>query len=530
MINTEKRDKEQRLAIVIKLLNQKKFSHALNECNELVVNFPEYIQGWELLSQSQLAMKQTKEAVSSINQLLVLDPTNFNAKLKKIKYLQACSNFDEAKNYAKKLSQTVPENIEQCGILAACLSSLKLYHEALALYENLVNTGHLNASLFYNIGTIQRFLGKISDAEKALNTAIELNPLDYEAIALRTDIMTQTLNSNHVVELKSLLAQGIKEPKNSVKINYALAKELEDLGQYQRSFRYLKTGADIRRSHMQYSPENELKNIKRVIETFSQSWLAQTEKGTSHQAPIFIIGLPRTGTTLVERILESHSKISSAGELNNFAIKLVELTKQYTSQNGNSSLDLVGKSQYINFDTLGLEYTESIKNMVPKNVMLIDKMPLNFLYAGLIHKALPQAKIIHLRRHPIDSCYAIYKKLFKNTYPFSYNLNELAKYYVAYRELMAHWHRVMPNVIYDIDYENVVEDVKTETEKLLAFCGLEWEEDCLRFYENKSASTTASAAQVRQPIYNHSIAKWRHYEKELTPLIETLKAANITFF
>ncbi len=527
MINADNKNKEQRLAIVIKALNEKQFSHALSTCKKLVDNFPDYIRGWELLSQTQLAMKQPAAAIESINQLLVLEPNNFNFKLQKIKYLQACSNFGAAKDYAKDLYRMAPKDIEQCGILAACLSSLKLYHEALKLYENLVNLGHVNASLFYNIATIQRFLGQISEAEQALNKAIELNPLDYEAIALRTDIITQTTNNNHVVELKALLAQSIKEPKNSVKINYALAKELEDLGQHQASFRYLKAGADIRRSHMQYRPENELKNISRVIETFNKSWLAQTASGTSQQTPIFIIGLPRTGTTLVERILESHSQVSSAGELNNFAIKLVELTKQSASQNKHSSLDLVGQSQYVNFDTLGLEYSKSTQDLVPKNKLLIDKMPLNFLYAGLIHKALPQAKIIHLRRHPIDTCYAIYKKLFKNTYPFSYHLNELANYYLAYRKLMAHWHTVMPNVIYDIEYENIVDNVKVETEKLLTFCGLDWQENCLRFYENKSASTTASAAQVRQPIYNHSVAKWRHYENELTPLIQALKTENI---
>jgi len=526
MNNNENRD--QRTANVIKTFNEKKFHFALNEGEKLVENFPEYIRGWEILSQVQLAMKRPAAAINSLNQLLTLAPNNFDFQLQKIKCLQACSDFDAAKSCAKALYRTAPKNIEQCGLLAACLSSLKLYQEALNLYQNLVKSGHESSSLFYNIATMKRFLGQINEAEQALNKAIDLNPLDYEAIALRTDIITQTTNNNHVMELKTLLADGIKEPKNSVKINFALAKELEDLGQHQASFHYLKVGADIRRTHMQYHPENELNNIKRVIETFEGSWLAKTADGTSQQAPIFIIGLPRTGTTLVERILESHSKVSSAGELNNFALKLVELTKQLASQNTGATLDLVGQSQHINFDELGMKYTESTEGLAPVGSVLIDKMPLNFLYAGLIHKALPQAKIIHLRRHPIDCCYAIYKKLFKSTYPFSYNLNELANYYLAYRKLMDHWHQVMPNVIYDIEYENIVANVESETEKLLTFCGLDWQDNCLRFYENKSASTTASAAQVRQPIYNHSVAKWRHYKDELAPLIQRLKSENIS--
>tara|TARA_R110000744_G_scaffold9477_3_gene30255 strand:+ start:3704 stop:5293 length:1590 start_codon:yes stop_codon:yes gene_type:complete len=518
---------EQTFEQVLQQVKNKQYISAEKACRQLLLTFPQYIAAWQLLSQIQLMNKQPKDALVSINKILQLNPDDIPTKLKKIKCLHACEKFKEAKDLALKVYALAPKNSEWCGVLGACLSSLKLYPQALQLYIDLVQRGHKSASLFYNIATIERFLGNMPAAEAALNKAIEFNPQDYEAIALRSDIITQKTDNNHIKQLQDILHQGIKEPKNSVKINYALAKELEDIGEYQASFRYLKAGADIRRKHMQYDAEKETQTIARVMQGFNQSWRNNTAKGSSKQAPIFIIGLPRTGTTLVERILESHLEVTSAGELNNFATTLVDLCQRLKHETKDKSADLVGLSQNVDFDQLGRAYVTSIAELVPAEDRLIDKMPLNFLYAGLIHQALPNAKIIHLRRHPLDTCYAIYKKLFKNSYAFSYNLEEIANYYIAYDKLMQHWHELMPGVIYDIEYEQLVNNSEAETKRLLAFCDLPWQAQCLRFYDNKSASTTASAAQVRQPIYNHSVAKWRHYEKELVPLIQRLKAAEI---
>ncbi|MGI9247933.1 MAG: sulfotransferase family protein, partial [Woeseiaceae bacterium] len=156
-----------------------------------------------------------------------------------------------------------------------------------------------------------------------------------------------------------------------------------------------------------------------------------------------------------------------------------------------------------------------------------DKLPLNYLYAGLIHLALPNAKIINLKRHPLDTCYAIYKQLFLDAYPFSYDLKELGQYYVAYHQLMEHWHTVLPGVVYTIEYEKLVSDFENETRKLLDHCDLDWQSECLRFYENREASTTASTVQVRQPVYQSSVGRWRNYEKQLQPVVDILADAGL---
>jgi hypothetical protein len=257
---------------------------------------------------------------------------------------------------------------------------------------------------------------------------------------------------------------------------------------------------------------------------------------TSHDAadcarteapPIFIVGLPRSGSTLIDRILGSHSQVFSAGELHAFAIALVDAVRRESGRPNLARRELVALSAQLDFSALGLNYRKLALSGVPAGMRFTDKMPLNYLYLGLIRRALPTAKIIHVSRAPMAAGYAMYKMLFQDGYPFSYDLNELGKYYVAYRRLMDHWRRVLPDAIYDLTYEDLVIDQVGETRKVLEFCGLEWQDACLDFHHNATATTTASASQVRQPIYTESVSQWRHYAKELTEFSDVLRAAGI---
>jgi hypothetical protein len=243
-------------------------------------------------------------------------------------------------------------------------------------------------------------------------------------------------------------------------------------------------------------------------------------------APIFIVGLPRSGTTLVDRILSSHPQLRSAGELNDFALVLVARVRSENNMAQLPRRDLVARSAHIDFAALGRDYLARAR-AAGGGGRFTDKMPLNYLYCGLIHRALPAAKIVHLTRHPMAAGYAMYKTLFKDGYPFSYDLDEIAAYYVAYRRLMDHWCATMPGVIHPVSYENLVADQHAETRKLLAFCGLEWHEACVQFHRNPAATTTASASQVRRPIYGSSVAQWRHYAAQLDGLRSALESAGI---
>jgi hypothetical protein len=323
------------------------------------------------------------------------------------------------------------------------------------------------------------------------------------------------------------LLRHTSSPAGLTQLHYALAKELEDIGDYEGSFASLKSGADSRRKHMQYSVATDLQIIATIRDIYGREMFDGPIKGCTDPAPIFVIGMPRTGTTLVQRILGSHSSVYSAGELSTFGLELTRLARDTLRPPPRSGTDFVAGTAQLDFRVLGEAYIEKTKPMRDTSPHFIDKLPFNYLYAGLIHLALPHAKIINLQRHPMDTCYAVYKQLFKDAYPFSYDLDELGQYYMAYRHLMQHWNEVMPGVVHTVKYEAVVADVEGEARRLLQFCELPWEDQCLRFYEDTQASTTASALQVRQPVYASSVSKWRHYAGQLEPLRVQLENAGI---
>jgi hypothetical protein len=254
---------------------------------------------------------------------------------------------------------------------------------------------------------------------------------------------------------------------------------------------------------------------------------ARATAGAPADDPIFVLGLPRSGSTLVERILTSHSAVTAAAELPCFALALVSAVRRHTGRDRLPRQELVAQAARVDFAALGQDYLQRARRELDTRGRFVDKMPLNYLYCGLIQRALPRAKIIHVTRHPMAVCFAMYKALFKDAYPFSYDLRELARYYIGYRRLMDHWYAAMPSAIHSVSYEALVADQLGESRRLLEFCGLEWQEACARPHENRAASTTASAAQVRRPVYATSVTQWQHYELQLAGLKSQLTAAGI---
>ena len=399
--------------------------------------------------------------------------------------------------------------------------------DALQAFARAVALAPDNAHFIFNRATVQRFLGNLSAAEADYDKVIALRPMDFEAYKNRSDLRTQTLERNHVAELEGLVAKGFADWRAEMQIRYSLAKEYEDLGEYAKSFAHLREGAAKRRANLSYDVTADVATVDWIMEAFPGEPAAVPAAMRPIPIPIFIVGLPRSGTTLVDRILSSHSKVKSAGELNDFALALVAAVRRDNNGAQLPRRELVARSAHIDFAALGREYLERASATVGPCEYFTDKMPLNYLYLGLIRRALPNAKIIHLTRHPMASGYAMYKTLFKDGYPFSYDLREIAQYYGAYRRLMDHWTATMPGAIHTLSYEGLVADQLAESRKLLEFCGLEWQDACADFHRNAAATTTASASQVRQPIYDSSVAQWRHYAAQLAPLSEALTSAGI---
>ncbi len=405
---------------------------------------------------------------------------------------------------------------------------------ALRAYERAVSLAPDNAQFIFNRATVRRFLGKLDVAEADYDRVVALRPDDFEAYKNRSDLRTQTIERNHIPELERVAARNFPDWRGEVQICYSLAKEYEDVGEYAKSFGHLHRGATKRRQHLRYDVTNDVATVDWIIAAYPDVWRAAApvhsipiQAVPRPAAPIFIVGLPRSGTTLVDRILGSHSQVESAGELNDFALALVDAVRRVSAGAPMSRQDRVALSAKVDFTALGDDYMRRARSVVRGETRFTDKMPLNYLYCGLIRRALPNARIVHLTRHPMASCYAMYKTLFKDGYPFSYDLGEIARYYIAYRRLMDHWTAVLPGAIHELNYESLVADQAGETRKLLEFCGLEWQAACLDFHRNAAAATTASASQIRRPLYDSSVAQWRHYATQLAPLQTQLNAAGI---
>ena len=475
---------------------------------------------------------QPQDALRSIESLLMSEARDPRLWLLKAQCLLNTDQLPEACVAAAAALDRTQLDPALFDAIGTVFSRANDQRRALAAYNRAVELAPTQAHFVFNRAAVRRYLGDLAAAESDYDRVIALAPDDFEAYGNRSRLRTQTRERNHVVEMEALLAAGRLSWDGEVEILYALAKECEDLGEYPRSFEHLQAGAAQRRRHLRYGVANDVATVGWITEAFAEP-LPPARPGVAADpggaAPIFIVGMPRSGSTLVERILDSHSAVVSAGELHHFALALVDAVRRKTGEAQLSRQALIGKSAELDFPALGSEYLSRVRAGGHRAPRFIDKMPLNYLYCGLIQRALPGARIVHVSREPMAACYAMYKTLFKDGYPFSYDFAELAQYYGAYRRLMQHWHETMPGAILEVQYEALVADPDGQTRRLLSFCGLEWEARCGDFHLNPAASMTASAAQVRQPLYNTSVSQWRHYERQLTPLRDQLKAAGISF-
>jgi tetratricopeptide (TPR) repeat protein len=471
-------------------------------------------------------------AMDSIDQALKVAPDDAKLHFSRAQCLLALGRPTEACEAAAAAQSGASSDPLLLDAVGTLFSRANDQPRALAAYEQAVSLAPSNPHYRFNRATVYRFLGRLAEAEADYDRVIAAKATDYEAYTNRSELRTQSAEANHIDELESLIARGIADWRGEVQIRYALAKEYEDMGQYRQSFSHLRQGAAKRREHMRYDVEIDTATFGWIIDTYPgdtpRSEDTRRSEDTPSEAPVFIVGLPRSGTTLVDRILGSHSKVRSAGELDHFALAIVHAVRRASGGAQLTRRELIARSADLDFAALGRDYLDRAKYAAAGSERFTDKMPLNYLYCGLIRRALPNAKIVHVFRSPMAACYAMYKTLFKDGYPFSYDIAEIARYYIGYRRLMDHWQTTLPGVIHSLGYEALVADPLEEIRKLLDFCGLEWQDSCAEFYKNPAPTTTASAVQVRRPLYDSSVSQWRHYAEELAELSGLLEAAGIS--
>lgn len=495
---------------------------AAEACDQLNQQYPEYEPGWYTASHLAMMINEPLIAVAAIDRALRLSPGKPEWLLQRVECLGAMGDYKAAVATAEQLINHRFDVAKLAAGFGHTLTSLGMYRDAQRQYSMAVDLEPDDGQHYYNLAAVERFLGHTDDALVAIDRCLMLNSDDADAHFLRAGLKTQTSENNNIEALEQAHGRASEEPRRRIRLCYALSKELEDIGNFERSFEYLAVGSALRRSGMKYTPQNDIDTIDKIRETYTAAMFDGHIEGHVNAEPIFVIGMPRTGTTLVERILGGHSVVYAAGELQTFSVELVKHCQRRSAKSAARASDFVSRSAAIKFEALGEDYILGTRPSTGKTAHFIDKLPLNFLYAGLIHLALPKAKIILLERDSMDTCYAVYKTLFEGVYPYSYDLQELATYFIAYRQLIDHWQAVMPGVMHVVKYEELVTSPKAVVVNLLDYCGLSFEEACLKYYENEQASDTASAVQVRENFFQSSIGKWRNYEKQLAPVAKIL--------
>ena len=503
---------------VQRLLGAGDLAGAALACKELTERYSDYAPGWASACHVALALAHPAEAVDYIDRALGLAPHNAHFMILKAVALRSSGAPAEAASVASAAAARCGSDAAAYQALGNFYTATDEHHEALRWFTRAVALAPQSADCRFNRATLLRIVGELEEAEAEYDRVIALEPLEFEAYYNRADLRRQSPERNHVAELEALVAKGIRHPRGEVLIRYALAKELEDLGAYPQSFEQLSLGARRRREHIAYDVQQDVATVEWVKAAFSLGRLHAPATGCPSREPIFIVGMPRTGTTLLERSLGQHPEVLAAGELPHFANALTAAVAAFTGIARLPRRDLVAASAEVDLRSVGQDYLDRARPATGHRAHFIDKLPLNYLYCGPIHLSLPSARIIHLTRHPMATCYAIYKTLFKDAYPFSYDLREIARYYAAYRRLMLYWHEALPAAILDVSYEDLVANLESEVRRVLAYCGLPWHSACLEFHRNPYPTATASAAQVRRPLYDSSIRLWERYEDELRPL------------
>jgi Flp pilus assembly protein TadD len=503
------------------LLRRREIGAATAQAHRLTQDRPADPVGWILFGRARQQAGDFAAARGAAEQALALDARHSGARLLLAECLLQSGAVADGLNALAQLEAGAQDDSRLLPHLAQLYTHANRHVEAERCYSRAAALKPGDPQYLYNLATAKIALGSLDEAEKLLDEVIALAPADYDAYYNRSTLRTQKPSANHVAELDRVLAAPLRNPAGAVQLNYALAKELEDLGESARSFASLKAGADARRKMLSYRVEDDVAAMAEIARVFTPEVFARGDVGHRDARPIFVLGLPRSGTTLADRILSSHSTVSSLGETSDFALALTR------SAGSGDKTSLIRRSASLDFAAIGADYCRSTGALDNGSARLIDKTPVNFLYLGLIALALPDAKIVHVRRQPMDVCYAMYKTLFRMAYPFSYDLCDLAQYYLAYEKLMAHWRAVLPGRFLDLDYEELVANQEALTRGLLAYCGLGWEDACLAFERNASPSLTASAAQVRQPIHARSVGLWRRYARELAPLADRLRAGGV---
>jgi len=490
---------------------------------EVLKKDPTDVVAIRLLANIGLKVGQTADAKNLLQRCLELAPDFHTARHSYAIALFRSQDLVEALVQLDILLKAEPLNPQYMILKASVLVRKGDHDEAMEMYERLLKDYPNQARPYTNYGHTLKTVGRLDDAIKAYRKSIELSPGIGESYWSLANLKTFRFSDEDIAKMREQVLDEGGDPDDQSHLAFALGKAYEDREDFDESFKFYQRGNAIRSKHHTHNAKKNVFDMARQIKTFDAEFLeARKGQGCPSPDPIFVVGLPRAGSTLLEQILASHSMVEGTAELP-YIIAISRRLAQTTRKHPAGKYpEVMTELSSEKLRELGEGYLESARVQRSDLPFFIDKMPNNFRHIGLIHSILPNAKIIDARRHPMGGCFSGFKQLFAQGQTYTYDLTDVGRYYRDYVTLMDHWDKVLPGRVLCVQYEDMVADTENQIRRLLDYCGLEFEEQCLRFYETKRAVRTPSSEQVRQPVYTEGLEQWRNYEKHLGPLKEAL--------
>lgn len=492
-------------------------------CRRLLGAKRDLAEGHFLVGLIALELRQTGRAIQAFGSVTQLTPAHGAAwaNLARL-FMQAgqSARADTALGRAVEHHDDNPVVLDLIGTVHGLLGDQR---EAGRWFDRALDKRPDSIAYLINRANNHMFLDELDAAEALLQRVFARAPAHPNAHWLLSGLRRAT-DHRHVEQLRALVARE-RDPRALAFLHYAMGKELEDLEDWEAAFAAFAAGAAARRRTVDFDEPAEQAMFDAFGATFTRDWLRDGTPGEDDPAPIFVVGQPRTGTTLVERIISAHSQVHAAGELKQFGHCLRRLGDYREAQRNSPRLAAIGAR--VEARALGRAYLQTTRALRGDAPRFVDKLPPNYLYLPLILKALPRAKVLHLQRGPMDACFASFKQLFADAYPHSYGQGEMARHHVRYYRLMERWRERFGERFLDVSYEATAADLEPNARRLIDFLGLPWEDACLDFHRQDTAVTTASVVQVRQPAHTRSVGRWHRYAAQLAPMEAALRDAGV---
>lgn len=496
--------------------------------SEILRREPANAEGHFLDGLARKVQNKPLRAIEAFEKALAADPRRYDAAVELAnQYSTARRNGDAARLLAQ-YEDALSNSPIYLDMAATVYTEIGLPQKAWPLYVKATEL-QPGVDLFQaNRAACAVYLGKFDEAREIYLALLQRYP-NHRRNHYHLSRLGKATDFTHVNQMKAILEASGEPPENHIPLFYGIAKELEDLEQWVEAFEYYRRAGDAVGKVARHDVTTDIALIDRIIEVCDAAWLADTARDTpcddSGKTPIFIVGLPRTGTTLTERILSSHSRVHSLGET--LFLQMALRRESGVASVENMTPEMISALAGKDMGRIAKGYMDAVSYRLGPEPKFIEKLPFNFLYLGFIARAWPDARIVHLVRHPMDACFSMYKQVFTWAYKFSYSLDSLGRYYVAHERLRHHWQEVLGDRLVEVEYEALVADQEGETRKLLERLGLPFEPACLDFERNRVPSTTASSVQVREKVHGGSVQRWKHFAAQLQGLKEYLESAGI---